>query len=255
MKHIRKVVQIDEAKCNGCALCVPACAEGAIVIVNGKARLASDVYCDGLGACLGKCPQDAITVEERPADEFDAKAAERRLAAKKAPTPAAKPAHSGCPGSRMMSLRPSAPIAASVTTGESPSQLSNWPVKMVLAPTTAPWYQAATLLIAADCSAFANGDFHRRFLSGKPLLTFCPKFGDMDGQKAKLAEILRANDVRGVDVLYMQVPCCRGLAWLVQEAAAESGKQIPITLTKLGLRGEVIETQAACVGKDSPGGG
>lgn len=272
MKQTRKIVSIDEAKCNGCGLCVPSCAEGAIEIVNGKARLASDVYCDGLGACLGKCPQDAITVEEREADAFDEKATERHLAAKKsapsrqaqdaeaAAKPAATPSrqaqgaeaahgHSGCPGSRMVALRAAAPAAAGASAGgEVPSQLSTWPVKMILAPVTAPWYQGATLLIAADCSAFAHGDFHRRFLSGKPLLTFCPKFGEIEGQKEKLAEILRENDVRAVEVLYMQVPCCSGLAWLAQSAVEDSLKSIPLTLTKLSLRGEVLEEQTLGAG-------
>ena len=243
MKRLRKIVRIDESKCDGCGLCVPACAEGAIEIVNGKARLASDVYCDGLGACLGTCPQDAITVEEREADDFDAKAAERRVAAKTPAATAQAPAHPDCPGARMMSLRPGTPAAAPARDDEIPSQLANWPVNMVLAPVEAPWYQGATLLIAADCSAFAHGDFHRRFLSGKPLLTFCPKFGEIEEQRAKLAEILRANAVRGVEVLYMQVPCCFGLAWLVQQAVADSGKDLPIVLTKLGLRGEVLETR------------
>jgi len=200
------------------------------------------VYCDGVGACLGKCPQDAITVEEREAEGFDAKAVERR--ATRRPASEAKPAaqgHTGCPGSRMMSLLPPAAAKADAAAGEVPSQLGTWPVKMVLAPVTAPWYSGATLLIAADCSAFAHGDFHRRFLSGKPLLTFCPKFGEIDEQREKLAEILRANDVAAVEVIYMQVPCCFGLAWLVQSAVEESGKNIPLTLTKLGLRGEVLE--------------
>ncbi len=251
MKRPRKIVRIDEEKCNGCGLCVPACAEGAIEIVNGKARLASDVYCDGLGACLGKCPQDAITVEEREADAFDEKATARHLAAKKTaakPAPAPAHAHSGCPGSRMMALRAAAPAAGAPAAGETPSQLATWPVKMVLAPVTAPWYEGATLLVAADCSAFAHGDFHRRFLSGKPLLTFCPKFGEIEEQKEKLAEILRANDVRAVEVIYMQVPCCFGLAWLAQSAVEDSGKDIPLTLTKLSLRGEVLEEQTLSTG-------
>lgn len=248
MKRLRKIVHIDESKCNGCGLCVPACAEGAIEIVNGKARLSSDVYCDGLGACLGKCPQDAITVEEREADAFDAKAVARRMAVKK---PAPKhAAHSGCPGSRMMALGAAPAKSASADAGEMPSTLANWPVKMALAPVEAPWYQGATLLIAADCSAFAHGDFHRRFLSGKPLLTFCPKFGEIEEQREKLAEILRANDVQGLEVLYMQVPCCWGLAWLVQQAAADSGKDVPVKLVKLSLQGEVLEEKTVAAGSN-----
>jgi Pyruvate/2-oxoacid:ferredoxin oxidoreductase delta subunit len=265
---LRNIVRIDEAKCNGCGLCVTACAEGAIAIVDGKAKLVKDQYCDGLGACLGECPQDAITIEQREADAFDEAAVQKHLAgqgtqhASHAPVahkPAAQPAPAphkhaiggcpgaaamalgGCPGSAAKSLG-SSPATTSPAAGpQTPSQLRNWPLQLKLVSPMAPYLEGAKLCIAADCTAFAYPDFHRDMLAGKVLLIACPKLDDVASYAEKLAGIFTHNDIRSVEVVYMEVPCCSGLVHLVRQAIAESAKPIPLTLTKVGLEGGVVE--------------
>ena len=249
---LRKVVKIDEEKCNGCALCVPSCAEGAIQVIDGKARLVSDMYCDGLGACLGECPQGAITVEEREADAFDEEAARRYVAQQRpvsvshqgsAPMP---PHLHACPGSAVQTFQPAhvaGPAAAGAgKAAASPSALRNWPVQLVLAPVRAPYFDGANLLIAADCTPFAFADFHERFLAGRTLLMGCPKLDDTDLYRRKLAQIFAQNDIRSIEVAYMEVPCCFGLVQLVRLALQDSGKDITLNLTKIGVRGEIRET-------------
>ncbi len=247
MTGTRKIVKIDEEKCDGCGECVIACAEGAIEIVDGKARLVSETYCDGLGACLGTCPRGAITIEEREAREFDEEATAKHLS-EKAGTPAVGPsghvseiAKQVCPGARAIAIdrRDHVPDSAA---GPIDSQLAQWPIKIILAPITASHYDGATLLIAADCAPFAYGDFHRKFLKGQPLLSGCPKFGDNDAQREKLAEILKRNDVKAMEVVHMEVPCCFGLVRLVQQAVGDAGKDIPVTLTKISISGDVLES-------------
>lgn len=248
---IRKIVKIDEEKCNGCGLCVPACAEGAIRIVDGKARLAADNLCDGLGACLGECPQDAITIIEREADHFDeAAVAEHLRRADAAPT-AAKPQHAphgqhgthvgGCPGSRAMTFTAPAaadPPAAAVT---QPSQLRQWPVQLTLVPTGAPYFQDADLLITADCVPFAYADYHREFLAGKAVVVGCPKLDDNRFYLEKLTELFRVSTIRSVTVLRMEVPCCGGIVMAARQALAAAGKDIPFREVTIGIRGEVKE--------------
>ena len=209
---VRNVVSIDEEKCDGCGECVPACAEGAIQIVDGKARLISETYCDGLGACLGECPQDAITIEEREAEEFDEDAVRRHLEKESA-------------------------AAAEVV-----SRLGNWPVQIQLLPAKAPYFEGASLLIAADCVPFAYADFHSEFLEGKTLLIGCTKLDSAEFYRKKLAQIFIQNDIKSIDVVYMEVPCCFGLVHLVHESIKESGKDIPLTLIKVGIRGDIIDT-------------
>jgi len=242
----RQIVKIDEEKCDGCGSCVPACAEGALEIVDGKARLVSEVYCDGLGACLGECPQGAITVEEREAEEFDLEAAERHIAEREQKL-AEPDAFVGCPGaaSRLLDRGEARSEAASQDTVQMPSQLGNWPVQLHLVPVHAPYFDGSTVLIAADCTAFAFGDFHRRFLAGTTLLVGCPKLDDADLYRRKLAQIFIQNDVGEVEVVYMEVPCCHGLVRLVQRAIEDSKKKIPLTLTKIGVKGNILETSAA----------
>jgi Fe-S-cluster-containing hydrogenase component 2 len=226
----RKIIRIDESKCDGCGLCATACAEGAIAIVEGKARLVSEVYCDGLGACLGECPQGAIAIEERDAEAFDAAAVERHL--RREPAPAA--AIHACPGA---ALRDLAPAAAAAPAAPGASQLGNRPVQIALVPTRAPYLQDARLTIAADCTPFAYPDFHARFLSGRVVLIGCPKLDDAGAHHEKLAEIFRENRIREVEVAIMEVPCCGGLARLVASAIAASGREIPLRLARVGVRG------------------
>jgi Pyruvate/2-oxoacid:ferredoxin oxidoreductase delta subunit len=228
----RKVITIDEKKCNGCGDCVTACAEGAIALVNGKARLVSEVYCDGLGACLGHCPKDAITIEEREAPNFDE--AQVRAHLKRArPAPAAPHA---CPGSMARALKPK----RSSETPVPPSALGNWPVQLRLIPPGAGWLAGADLLLAADCVPFAYADFHRRFLRGKPVIVACPKLDPPDQNLARLTEILKVAAPRSVTIVHMEVPCCGGITRIAQMAAAASGIRVPLTDITIGIGGEVL---------------
>ena len=223
---IRRIIHIDEEKCNGCGKCVHACHEGAIDLVNGKARLMREHYCDGLGDCLPSCPTGAITFEEREAPAYDEAAVKAAQAAKPA-------AHTGCPGSRIRQMAAKAPAAA----GEPVSgQLTNWPVQIKLAPTAGPTFAGRDLLIAADCTAYTYGDFHRRFLSGRTLLIGCPKL-DMVDYSEKLTATFRGNDIRSVTLLRMEVPCCGGLEHAVKTALAASGKDIPLTVQVVNIDG------------------
>jgi NAD-dependent dihydropyrimidine dehydrogenase PreA subunit len=244
----RDIVRIDEEKCDGCGVCIDSCAEGAIQLIDGKARLISESYCDGLGACLGECPQDAITIEKREATEFDPEAVEHHLAQERAGeakshTAPKEEKHTlacGCPGSATQSINRAQ--AEGAEAGPAPSLLGNWPVQIRLVPITAPYLDNAKLLIAADCVPFAFGDFHREFLEGKVLLIGCPKLDDADMYREKLAEMFRSNNIQSIDVAYMEVPCCFGLVRLVGQAVEDSGKEIPVTLTRVGIRGQILES-------------
>ncbi len=244
---IRKIVQIDEEKCNGCGECATACAEGAIAIIDGKARLVSEIYCDGLGACLGECPQDAITIGEREAAAFDAEAVEEHLAHPHALAAGPEPVPCGCPGTATRAFERTAGRDAGLSEAI-PSQLGNWPVQLRLVPPTAPYLRGAKLLIAADCAPFAFADFHRTFLADRVLLIGCPKLDDAAFYRQKLAQIFRDSDIQSADVVHMEVPCCFGLVQLVAQAVAESGKAVPVGVTKIGIRGEILETHEAGVG-------
>ena len=238
---IRKIVQIDQEKCDGCGLCVPSCAEGAIRIIDGKAEIAADNLCDGLGACLGDCPKDAITIIEREADHFDEAAVEKHLGVT---SHAPHAAHGGgCPGSRAVSFAP-APVAAATETPGSvaarPSQLAQWPVQLHLVPASAPYFQDADLLITADCVPFAYADYHRDFLAGKAVVIGCPKLDDNNAYLVKLTEIFRASRIKSITVLKMEVPCCGGIAIAAQQALAASGKEIPFKVVTISIRGEVV---------------
>jgi ferredoxin len=219
----RKIVKIDEDLCDGCGLCVPGCAEGAIQIIDGKAKLLADNLCDGLGNCLGTCPKGAITIEERPAEAFDQEAVEKRPAAEKS-KPTGPPA-GGCPGSMMRMLQPKpAEAQAEPEDGASNSQLGQWPVQLTLVPTSGPMWQDADVLIAADCAAFAMPDFHEKLLAGKSLAIACPKLDNVQPYIKKLTEIFANNTIQSVTIAHMQVPCCSGLVRAVQEALARSGR-------------------------------
>lgn len=248
---MREIVRIDEEKCDGCGICVPACAEGAIQIIDGKAKLLAENLCDGLGACLGHCPKDAIIIEKREADEFDEDAVEKHLATigreplhGHAPAPAAKPAHhghhggGGCPGSRMMQMERKA-TSGTDEAGQRPSELQQWPVQLHLVPPTAPFLQGKELLLAADCVPFAYADFHRDILKGKALLIACPKLDDGQAYLQKLITMFQQSDIRKVTVARMEVPCCGGLQQLAQAAIAQSGKSIPLETLIVSIQGEM----------------
>lgn len=228
---IRRIIQIDEAKCNGCGVCAAACHEGAIGMVNGKAKLLREDYCDGLGDCLPNCPVGAISFVEREAAAYN-EAAVKADQAKRG-------AHKGCPGS----------LARAFMRGDSPereeakeSALRQWPVQIKLAPVQAPYFQGAHLLIAADCSAFAYGDFHRRFMQGRITLIGCPKLDGVNYSE-KLACILEANDILSLTIVRMQVPCCGGIEMAARNALQNSGKQIPLHLITLTTDGRILSEE------------
>lgn len=246
---IRKIVNIDREKCDGCGLCVPSCAEGAIRIVDGKAEIAAENLCDGLGACLGDCPRDAITIIEREADSFDEVAVERHLAANNpaqhaphaggAPLQAQHQHQGGCPGSRPVSFQPAPAADAAAGSAQRPSQLAQWPVQLHLVPTSAPYFQDADLLITADCVPFAYADYHRDFLAGKAVVVGCPKLDDNNAYLSKLTELFRVSSIKSITVLKMEVPCCGGIAMAARQALAASGKEIPFQVVTIGINGEV----------------
>jgi len=263
----RQIVQIDAEKCNGCGLCVSACAEGAIQLIDGKARLVSDTYCDGLGACLGKCPQDAIAIVERDALAFDESAVQAHLecdktanhsaaSAKQSNLPAACPSSPcGCPGTAVQQFARNGKLPvvsgiASATTG-SPMEtasddppLCHWPIQLRLVPPTAPFLQNAELFLAADCVAFACDDFHRNVLQHRPLLIGCPKLDDGQAYTEKLTDILRHNAIKRLTVVHMEVPCCAQLLRIAAAAIQRSGASTPLSEITVTRRGEIMAETA-----------
>ena len=263
----RKIVRIDEDKCNGCGLCVPSCAEGAIRIIDGKARLVADNLCDGLGNCLGRCPTDAITIEQRPAEAFDEEAVRERLwrrgrgeTAKPPPSPCAamggpgpaSPPHgpmpTGCAGSRMRKLKAAAASAGPSDSAAAPptaeSRLEHWPVQLALLPAGGDLWRDADVLIAADCVGFAMPDFHERLLAGRKLAVACPKLDDVAHHIEKLSAIFADSDIRSVTVAHMQVPCCSGIVHAVREALERAGRDdIAFTDVTVGVNGAVLSEQ------------
>ena len=258
---LRKIVKVDEELCDGCGLCVPSCAEGAIQIVDGKAKLIREDYCDGLGACLGECPNDAISVEEREADEFDEEAVRQHLGSAEpapSPPPMKKPVFrrlddayapfGGCPSAQVREFdRPApalapAPVSA-YSEGVRPARpaLGHWPVKLKLVPPGAAFLRGADLLLVADCVPFAYADLHRELLSDHAVVIGCPKFDDYHEARARLTEILRSSGVRSLTVVTMEVPCCFGYLRLAQEAVAASGRDFSIKHLIIGVQGEVPE--------------
>lgn len=235
---VRRVIQIDEEKCNGCGICAEACHEGAIGIVDGKAKLLRDDYCDGLGDCLPNCPVGAISFIEREAAAYD-EAAVQENKKKKMQAMGQAPV-GGCPGSRMRQLERK-PAEENQNAGlPVSSQLRQWPVQIKLAPINAPYFDGAKLLIAADCTAYAYGSFHQDFIRGKVTLIGCPKLDDVDYSE-KLTEIIRNNDIKSVTVVRMEVPCCGGLEHAAVTALKNSGKFIPWNVVTISIDGKILD--------------
>ncbi len=269
MKETRKIIRIDEELCNGCGQCIIGCAESALKLVDGKARLVAEKYCDGLGACLGECPTGALTIEEREADPFDEEAVEALVAAEKAEK-AGKSGEAGampcgCASSNVMVFgncaEANAPremadpgAAGRASEGGAPlrSTLTHWPVQLRLVPPNAPFLKQARLLLAADCVPPSTPAFQRDFLAGRILLLGCPKFDDANAYVAKLADIFRQNDVKDVEILEMEVPCCSGLHRIAARALALSGKAVPMRRVVISRRGTVFSREP--VKPEAPGG-
>ena len=228
---IRKIIKIDEEKCNGCGACVSACHEGAIGLVDGKAKLLRDDYCDGLGDCLPTCPTGAITFEKREAADYNEKAVMENKLKKHGIAH-----HGGCPGSRLSRIMHE---HSSHNEVKAESRLSQWPDQIKLVPVNAPYFNGADLLIAADCTAFAYGNFHNDFIKDKITLIGCPKLDSVDYSE-KLTAILTVNDIRSVTVVRMEVPCCGGIQMAVQKALDASGKRIPLNVTVISTDGKII---------------
>lgn len=258
---LRKIIHIDEDKCTGCGLCVDACHEGAIAMVDGKARLVRDDYCDGLGDCLPSCPTDAISFVEREAAPYDEAAVAAHLATRNnngmsGSAPAAP--HGGCPGSRSRSLdgapAPAASAPATRTAAPAadnadplatiaaalPNRLAQWPCQIKLVPVNAPYFQGAKLLIAADCTAYAYANMHSEFMNGKITLIGCPKLDAVD-YTDKLTEIIRGNDIQSVTIVRMEVPCCGGLEHAAREALRASGKFLPWQVVTISIDGKILD--------------
>lgn len=272
----RSVINIDQDKCTGCGLCIPGCPEGAIQLIDGKARLISDLLCDGLGACIGECPEGAISVEEREAEPYDELKVIEGIV-KQGPNtlrahldhlkqhgqhdylatalgylqdhgvavPAAETAevarHSGCPGSKSMAFTPPVGPADTGTEGSRPSRLTHWPIQLHLLSPAAPHFQGADLLLAADCVAYTVGDFHKDWLRNRVLAIACPKLDhDQDVYLRKLIDLIDVAKVNTITVMIMQVPCCRGLLALAQQATAQAKRKVPVKSVVVGLQGEIL---------------
>jgi len=248
----RNIIEIDEEKCNGCGLCVPNCHEGAIQIIDGKAKLVKEQYCDGLGNCLGKCPLDAIKIVEKDVADFDFKETNKHLKEigkeelKENPLEAQEDNKMqskkddlpcGCPGTALKSFNPS---TSPETNAEQASELSQWPVQLSLLPPKAPFFENSHLLVAADCVAFANPNFHSSLLHGKKLCIGCPKLDNIEEYTEKLTAIFKQNKIKSVTIAVMEVPCCQGLHSAVEEAVKASGKNIPIIKETISIKGDII---------------
>ncbi|MFH1458158.1 MAG: 4Fe-4S binding protein [Candidatus Omnitrophota bacterium] len=274
----RKIIKIDEDKCNGCTLCIPNCPEGAIQIIDQKARLLSDLFCDGLGACIGHCPEGAISIEEREAEKYDEKKvmenivkqgenvigahlehlkahgeseylkqAQEYLKEKGIKLDGAQEPHghhhasgsSGCPGMKVMDFRQQEALPQKGIAGKSaPSRLRHWPVQLMLVPATAPYLNNADLLIAADCVPFAYASFHEDLLRDRILLVGCPKLDNAEIYRDKISQILKHNTIKSVTYAHMEVPCCFGLAGIISQAIAQSGKDIAFQEATISIKGE-----------------
>lgn len=229
-KILRNIVKIDEDKCNGCGICIPACKEGAIQIIDGKAKLVSEIYCDGLGACLGKCPLNAITIVKRKAEDFNEEAAMKHVEEVKKPS-----LPCGCPGmtSKKIERREKTPADST----EQASQLSQWPIQLTLIPANAPYLKNADLILLADCTAVAYANLHRDFLKDHIVAMACPKLDETDLYIEKLAKMIKLNDFSSIEVVMMEVPCCRGLSQIMDTAVNSANANLDIKKTIIGIEG------------------
>ncbi|MBF0450916.1 MAG: 4Fe-4S binding protein [Candidatus Magnetomorum sp.] len=240
MKIIRKIIEIDEERCNGCGQCVPSCAEGAIEIIDGKAKVIGDQFCDGLGACIGDCPQDALAIVEREADEYDETAVENRLKEKEKKE---APTFSGCPSAKMFQF--SQPTECQCTQQPSiikapRSALTHWPIQIRLIPPTAPFLKNAALLILADCCAVAYSGLHADLLNGKVVMMGCPKFDDTELYVQRFTEIFQHANIRNITIVVMEVVCCSGMPLMVQKGMENAQKDIPIKNIVISARGKIL---------------
>ena len=237
---IRKIIHIDEEKCNGCGICASACHEGAIDIIDGKAKLVREHFCDGFGDCLPGCPTGAITFEEREAPAYDEAAVKQAQQLKqqgKMQREGMQIPHGGCPGSRMRQMKRE---TTAPTENKMESQLQQWPVQIKLVPTQAPYFEGAKLLIAADCTAYAYANFHQDFIRGKVVLVGCPKLDSVDYSE-KLEEIIQSNNISSMTVVRMEVPCCGGLEMAAKKALQNSGKFIPWQVVTISVDGKILD--------------
>jgi len=248
MKVLRKIIEIDQELCDGCGQCVPDCAEGALEVVDGKARMIAEKYCDGLGACLGACPVEALQIIEREVDDFDEAAVEELLQQKKQPQMKAGTAvrAGGCPSAQLFSFQAASPCQAAnkpvsgLQDFSAASGLSHWPVQIRLVPPTAPFLKNSDLLVAADCTPIAYPGFHSDFLSGRTVMTGCPKFDDAQGYVNKFVEVFKTAELKSVTILIMEVPCCSAMNTIIREALKQSNRQIPVEQVTISVPGKVI---------------
>ncbi len=243
MKLKRKIIEIDEERCDGCGQCVLGCAEGALAIVDGKAKVLSDNLCDGLGACIGECPQDALQIIEREAEAFDEEAVESHLMEQEATQqPQESTVPCGCPSAQIQNFSPcpSAQVKVQSTEGQD-SALSHWPVQIRLVPPNAPFLKGADLLVVADCVPVAFPSLHQELLNGKAIMIGCPKFDDADAYVEKFAAIFKSSGIKSITTVVMEVPCCAALPMMVQKGRELANSQLPITRMVVSTRGRIIE--------------
>ncbi len=246
MKIMRKIVEIDEELCDGCGLCVPDCAEGSLVIVDGKAKMVSDNLCDGLGACLGACPTGALKIIEREAEDFDEEAVEEYLAEKKNTEKNAAPKASGCPSAQLKTFASPTPCQTAnkplqMAAGGGASSLTHWPIQIRLVPPTAPFLQGADLLVAADCATISAPNFQLDYLTGKVVMMGCPKFDDAESYVQRFSEIFANCKLNSVTILIMEVPCCSSMNGIIKQAIERSGVTVPVEQITISTQGAEIE--------------
>ncbi len=252
----RKIIKINEEKCDGCGLCIPSCPEGALQIVDGKAKLVKEQFCDGLGACLGDCPTGALTVEEEDGEQYDEEGVighireqspellEKHLAhlkqhAHELPQYHSHPQISSCPSAKMLHWEKREEGVWEKARAD--SELRQWPIQLHLVPPSAPYFQNADLILGADCVPFAYPNFHADFLKGKAIAIGCPKLDDPEAYVDKITHILKSSDIKSIKVVHMEVPCCYGMVHIAQEAIKRSGKDIPLKTVNIGIKGEILE--------------